>query len=71
MKKVMLVEPATGLIEPYQKLPIRFICRSKSIEKTKGFYHNYVDKTTTSSHDKSEEDKDSIEYKYTAFVTFD
>lgn len=67
----MLVEPATGWIEPYHKIALKFVCRSKVVEKTKGFYHNYVDKTTTSSNNKSEEERDSTEYKYTAFITFD
>lgn len=68
-RRVMLVEPDTGVIEPYSHIVLKFTCNSKLIERLKGFVHNLMEDHGRDAIS-SEVVDNALDYFYTAIFTF-
>lgn len=70
LRRVMKVEPQVGEVEPYSKIPLKFNCFSKVMEKCKGFVHNMMEEN---HHEMSSSEivDNVIDYYYTAIFNFE
>jgi hypothetical protein len=71
VKRVMIANPSSGMVEAYSQYPIKFTCHSKVIENPKGFINNMMDeKNTAGNISQSFVVDNQIEYYYTAIFGF-
>lgn len=66
----MRAEPSTGLVEPYSRIPIKFVCHSKVNPRNKGFNHNALEEGGAAELSQTDMIDNVVDHFYTAIFSF-